>query len=90
RTHGYVQNPLREMDPLGLQVCQERIDRYKELRAKGYSAQDAARLSKTGADGTLPELPGKTGNPGGKVDYGSIPLEHQWRYDRYLDGASKN
>ncbi|MFX7957278.1 hypothetical protein ABTK56_19980, partial [Acinetobacter baumannii] len=36
------------------------------------------------------ELPGKTGNPGGKVDYGSIPLEHQWRYDRYLDGASKN
>lgn len=24
------------------------------------------------------------------VDYGSIPLEHQWRYDRYLNGPSEN
>ncbi|MGT2433977.1 RHS repeat-associated core domain-containing protein [Cupriavidus basilensis] len=43
RTQGYVQNPLREMDPLGLAVCPERYDRYKQLRAEGYSAADAAR-----------------------------------------------
>ena len=57
RTQGYVQNPLREMDPLGLQPCLERYERYKQLRAEGYSAADAGRLSKTGEDGTLPSVP---------------------------------
>jgi len=48
-----------------LAICPERYDRYKQLRAEGYSAADAARLSKTAADGTLPEVPGTREGAGG-------------------------
>ena len=47
RTQGYVQNPLREMDPLGLQVCLQRYANYKALREMGLSVEDAAKLSKS-------------------------------------------
>ena len=38
----YAPNPI---DPLGL-VCKERYERYKALRAEGYSAKEATALSK--------------------------------------------
>jgi hypothetical protein len=37
----------------------------------------------TAAPATTPAKPGATA-----VDYGNIPEEHQWRYDRYLEGPS--
>ena len=41
----YAPNPIGWIDPLGL-VCKERYERYKALRAEGYSAQEATALSK--------------------------------------------
>ncbi len=58
RTQGYVQNPLWEVDPLGLAVCEKRYARYKELRNEGMSPAEAARLSREGA---LPGVPGSQG-----------------------------
>ncbi|MBN6073761.1 hypothetical protein HYE60_00475, partial [Aggregatibacter actinomycetemcomitans] len=44
--YGYVGIPTKFVDPLGLQVCPARYERYKDFRKQGYSAQEAARLSK--------------------------------------------
>jgi len=41
----YAPNPIGWVDPLGL-VCKERYERYKALRAEGYSAKEATALSK--------------------------------------------
>ncbi|MDY4385116.1 RHS repeat-associated core domain-containing protein [Pectobacterium aroidearum] len=48
RPQGYVANPLEFCDPLGLArfVCQARYERYKDYRSQGYSAEEAAKLSK--------------------------------------------
>ncbi|TXD81157.1 hypothetical protein FUT89_19800, partial [Ralstonia pseudosolanacearum] len=74
RTQGYVQNPLWEVDPLGLAVCSARYARYKALREQGLSPAEAARESK------LPELPEgyfyRTTNGGVQVvrsDMGALP-----------------
>ena len=44
--YGYVGIPTAFLDPLGLQVCPRRYERYKDFRKQGYSAQEAARLSR--------------------------------------------
>jgi len=41
----YAPNPVSWIDPLGM-VCKERFDRYKVLREQGFTAQQAAKLSK--------------------------------------------
>ncbi|PWD65359.1 hypothetical protein DF215_21520 [Pectobacterium versatile] len=48
RPQSYVTNPLEFCDPLGLarSVCQARYERYKDYRSQGYSAEEAAKLSK--------------------------------------------
>ena len=61
RTHGYVPNPQVEYDPLGLAVCSLRYERYKAFRDAGFSAQDAAKLSKGMDEGYFSSLMGKNG-----------------------------
>ncbi|AQW31158.1 PAAR domain-containing protein [Ralstonia syzygii subsp. celebesensis] len=75
RTQGYVQNPLWEVDPLGLAVCEKRYARYKQLRDEGKSPAEAARLSK---DGALPGVPGSQGGTAaGGRKYGPKPGESE-------------
>ncbi|VEJ57112.1 RHS repeat-associated core domain-containing protein [Pragia fontium] len=43
--YNYAPNVLGWVDPLGL-VCDARYERYKDFRAQGYTAEEAAKLSK--------------------------------------------
>ncbi|WP_058910611.1 RHS repeat-associated core domain-containing protein [Entomohabitans teleogrylli] len=47
QTYRYVPNPLEYVDPMGLAPCPERFARYMQFRKQGYSALDAAKLSRT-------------------------------------------
>ncbi|WP_424406649.1 RHS repeat-associated core domain-containing protein [Pasteurella sp. PK-2025] len=51
--YGYVFDPTGWIEPFGLVVCSTRYGRYQDLRKIGYSAEDAARLSRSMPDQLL-------------------------------------
>ncbi|KAF1039400.1 MULTISPECIES: DUF6531 domain-containing protein [Burkholderia] len=61
RTHSYVPDTQSQFDPLGLAVCPLRYERYKAFRDAGFSAEDAAKLSKGMHEGYFASLMGKNG-----------------------------
>lgn len=61
RTQGYVHDPSEYFDPLGLAVCPLRYERYKMYRDAGFSAQDAAKMSKGMQEGYFASLMGARG-----------------------------
>lgn len=79
RTQGYVQNPLREMDPLGLAVCEQRYANYKSLREMGLSVEDAAKLSKSLNGKPLEIKVGDNGEVYAKLPAPSNPDVLRWQ-----------
>ncbi|WP_096721880.1 DUF6531 domain-containing protein [Paraburkholderia acidicola] len=61
RTQSYVDDPSQYGDPLGLAVCALRYERYKAFRDAGFSAEDAAKLSKGMHEGYFASLMGERG-----------------------------
>ncbi|WP_072036297.1 GH-E family nuclease, partial [Pectobacterium brasiliense] len=76
RPQAYVHNPLEWVDPLGLagSVCRARYKRYKKYRSQGYSAQDAAKLSKSYS------------NPTRRPSYAKGQVDEVWSSAKQADG----